>query len=180
MIKQRESCRTYLEKGVEREKLQACAEAVRQAPSACNSQPWKMILVDETPLVQALAPLLQDGIIAVNRFAPQVPAYIVLVEGDANLSCKLGGRFKDQDFAEMDMGIAAAYITLAAAEQGLGSCIMGWFDEKAVKELLDIPKKRRIRLIVALGYPKHPIARPKARKDMIELLSFQKWEGEEK
>ena len=74
----------------------------------------------------------------------------------------------------MDIGIAAAHLTLQATAEGLGSCIMGWFNEKLVGKLLSVPREKRIELIVALGYPagKH---REKKRKPPEEVFSYNKY-----
>lgn len=175
LINKRESCRDYKGTPIEREKIMEIIEAARLSPSACNSQPWRFIVVDDKNKTKELGALLQDKIININKFVGNVPAFIVVIEENANLSSKLGGRFKDQDFAKVDIGIVAENISLAATELGLGSCIMGWFDEKALKKLLEIPSKKRIRLIISLGERKSDIIRIKIRKDINDILSFNKW-----
>lgn len=74
----------------------------------------------------------------------------------------------------MDLGIASAYMTLAAEDEGIGSCILGWFDEKTIKELVNIPSKRRLMLIVALGYAAKE-KRKKIRKEWDKVVSFEKY-----
>ena len=74
----------------------------------------------------------------------------------------------------MDIGIASAYLTLAAEDEGIGSCILGWFDEPKVKELAGIPQKKRLMLIVALGYAAKP-KRKKVRKEWGKVVSFEKY-----
>lgn len=74
----------------------------------------------------------------------------------------------------MDLGIAASYITLAAEDEGVGSCILGWFDEKRIKELVGIPQKKRLMLIVSLGYTIKP-KRRKIRKEFDKVVSFEKY-----
>ena len=91
-----------------------------------------------------------------------------------NITSKLGCGIKDKDFPVMDLGIASAYITLAAEDEGIGSCILGWFDEKRIKELVEIPQKRRLMLIISLGYAAKP-KRKKVRKDFGKVVSFEKY-----
>ena len=74
----------------------------------------------------------------------------------------------------MDLGIASAYLTLAAEAEGIGSCILGWFDEKKIKELTGIPKNKRLMLIVTLGYASKP-KRNKVRKEWDKVVSFEKY-----
>jgi nitroreductase len=128
LVNKRESCRSYKNVPVEHDKIIACIEAARLAPSACNSQPWHFVVVDDREKARELSPLLQDKVININKYTINVPLFIVVVEGNANLLSKFGGRFKDQEYAKIDIGIAAEHICLAATEQGLGSCILGWFD----------------------------------------------------
>ena len=74
------------------------------------------------------------------------------------------------DYRSIDMGIVAAFVCSEAAAQGLGSCIMGWFDQEKVMETcrLDAPA----RLIIAIGYPgEKDIPRSKKRKDLSELVT---------
>lgn len=175
LAEKRESCRAYQDIPVEREKLVACVEAARLSPSACNSQPWSFIIIDEPVLAKQISPLLQDDIIPVNRFTRNCNAYIIIIEEWANLSSTLGGHFKDQEFSQVDIGIAAQTVCLSATDQGLGSCIIGWFNEKKLKNLFGIPKTKRIRLIIAVGYPENDSTRPKSRKPMEEIIHFNKW-----
>lgn len=168
LIAARESCRSYAQRKVEPEKLQACLEAARIAPSACNSQPWGYTLVTKPELLPQVAKALQD--LGMNKFTDQVPAFFVVTEEKANLTATVGSRVKSQEFASIDIGLSVSYLTLAATAQGLSTCIIGWFDEKKLKELLDIPAAKRIRLVIAVGYGAVEKPRPKKRKEMQEIL----------
>ncbi len=74
----------------------------------------------------------------------------------------------------MDLGILSAHICLAAADEGLGTCIVGWFDEDKVKKVLEIPKSKRVLLVITLGYPAKE-TREKRRKDLAEIVSVNKY-----
>ena len=76
----------------------------------------------------------------------------------------------------MDIGIVALQFCLQATAEGLGTCIMGWFNEKKVKELLHIPKSKRAELIITLGYPSSPILRPKVRKTLDDICSYNRYQ----
>jgi len=175
LTKKRQSCRAYKDIPVEQEKLFACAEAARMSPSACNSQPWNFIIVNDIEKAKNISLALQDKILPINKFTRNCNAYIIITEESANLSAKLGGRFKDQEFAQMDIGIAAMSISLAATHQGLGSCIIGWFDEKKITGILNIPKSKRIRLVIAIGYALSDEIREKQRKPVAEVIHINKW-----
>ena len=127
LIAKRESCRNYSEKEVEREKLERCIEAARLAPSACNSQPWSFTVVNSPELAPQVPSCLQE--MGMNKFTDKCPAFIIIAEEKATLSARLGGKVKDQKYAPIDIGLATAQLCLAATQQGLSTCIMGWFNE---------------------------------------------------
>ena len=78
---------------------------------------------------------------------------------------------KNKQFPLIDIGIAAEHVCLQAAAEGLGSCMLGWFDEPKVKRLLNIPKSKRVPLIITIGYPASE-TREKRRKDKENILSY--------
>ncbi|MBC2435317.1 putative NAD(P)H nitroreductase [Clostridium saccharobutylicum] len=170
LINKRQSCRKYLDKHVEKEKLIKCIEAARLAPSACNSQPWHFVVVNNKELSPKVAMCLQDKVM--NKFTTECPAFIIVVEEGGNLTSRTGGLIKQQDYRSVDIGIAAEHICLAATEQNLGTCILGWFDEKKLKKLLNISKLKRIRLAIAIGYAADDNLRRKIRKDINEIATF--------
>lgn len=171
LIARRESCRRYdPEKSVEKEKLIKCIEAARIAPSACNSQPWSFVVANSPSISPQVAKCVQG--MGMNRFTDGCPAFLVVVEEKAKLMSVFGGAMQDQQFAQTDIGIAAAYICLAAVEQGLSTCIMGWLDEKKLRALLGIPKSKRIRLVLSVGYAASGGLREKKRKQLEEIMRF--------
>ncbi|MCD4689252.1 MAG: nitroreductase family protein [Desulfuromonadaceae bacterium] len=165
LITYRQSIRRYSDRLVESEKLDRLVEAVRLAPSACNAQPWTLLLVDEPSLRTEVAKATFSKALSFNRFALQAPLLAVLVLEPPPLTVRLGALVKGREFPLIDIGIAAAQLCLQAAELGLGSCMLGWFDERKVKRLLNIPHRRRIGLVITLGYaaPDYP-DRSKQRK----------------
>ena len=175
LVKQRQSCRNFdPAKPVEREKLQTILEAAVLAPSACNSQPWRYIAVDDPQRTQQLADCVQDT--GMNKFAQKATAFIVAIEGSQNLTAKVGESLKNQKYSGIDLGISIAHLVLTAADIGLASCILGWFNERKLKMLLGIPKTRRIRLVVALGYAaEDEVIREKQRKKHDEVISFNRY-----
>lgn len=175
LAKSRYSCRSYQNKPVEREKLIACVETAINGPSACNSQPWSFIIIDDAKTTSELSGTMRDGPIRMNAFTKECSAFIVIVEENANISAKLGAKYKDQEYAQIDIGIAAQSICLNAADLGLGTCIIGWFNEKNAVELLGIPKGKRIRLIISVGYPNDLPPKTKNRKPFDQKVRFNRW-----
>jgi nitroreductase len=172
LVKNRQSDRGYTDQSIEKEKLERILEAARIAPSACNAQPWKFIVVNDTDLKNKLADTTSSKILGMNHFTKQAPVHIVIVLEGGNFNSKFGSVVKQKNLPLIDIGIAAEHICLAAAAEGLGSCMIGWFDESAVKKMLDIPKSKRPILIITLGYPAKPEIREKRRKGIEQVVSY--------
>ncbi len=169
----RQSDRSFISgKKIEREVLERIVEAARLAPSACNGQPWHFTVVTDDTLLPEVGKATSS--LGMNRFVKDAAALVLITHEPTNLTSKLGCGIKDKDFPMMDLGIASAYMTLAAEDEGIGSCILGWFDEKKIKELVCIPQKKRLMLIVALGYAAKP-KRKKIRKEWSKVVSFEKY-----
>jgi len=176
LIKQRQSVRQYQQRPVEKALLDKLIEAVRLAPSASNSQPWKLIVVDDPGLKAQVAQATFSPAVSFNKFAPEAPVIAVFAVEKAGFITQVGAVLKQRPFSLIDIGIAAAHFCLQAAELGLGTCILGWFDEKKIKRLLGIPAGRRIGLLVTLGYAAEGyLLREKTRKAVGLMSSFNSY-----
>ena len=174
LIKSRQSDRKYSDKPIEKEKLERIVEAGRMAPSACNAQPWKFIVVDQPPLLEKLTEAASAKLLGMNSFVNQATVMIVVVREQANLSSKIGATIKNKDYSLIDIGIASQSICLQAEAEGIGSCMLGWFDEKLARKTLGIPKSKRVELIITLGYPLGE-KRDKRRKPADETIAYNKY-----
>jgi nitroreductase len=174
LIISRQSDRKYSEAPVERDKLDRIAEAGRMAPSACNAQPWKFIVVDDRELINKIAIASSAKLIGMNSFVAQAAAIIVIVRENPNLSSKVGATIKKKDYSLIDIGIATENICLQAKAEGIGSCIIGWFDEGDMRKILSIPRSKRVELIITLGYSLSS-PREKRRKPPEETISYNKY-----
>ena len=172
LYRRRQSCRAFSGAPVARDLLEKVCSAALLAPSACNAQPWKLIATLGEKAKEVAACTQGMGM---NKFAVTAPVHILIVEERGSWVSRLGGRIKDKYFPLMDIGILASYITLAAESEGLGSCMLGWFDEEAVKRLAGIPHRKRLLLDVAVGYPLKAVKRPKKRKDRSETVSYNRY-----
>lgn len=173
LVNARQSDRAYdTDRNVEPEKLERVLEAARLAPSACNAQPWKFVVVTDKELSQKVGKAAAG--LGMNKFAKQAPVHILIVEESANFTSILGGKVKDKHFPLVDIGIAASHIVLAAESEGLGSCIVGWFDEKEIKSLVGIPASKRLLLLITIGYSTKS-KRKKLRKDANKVISYNKY-----
>ena len=171
LIARRESCRNFdPNRPVEKEKLQRCAEAAWIAPSACNGQPWKYLIVTNPELNEKLRPLMME--LGMNKFVKNCPAFAVVLEEATVLKVSLSQKFKDQDFAPIDVAFSASQFCYAATEQGLSTCIIGWHNEQKIRELFGLPKSTRVRLILAIGYAANDTLRKKQRKPIEDVIRF--------
>ncbi|MEI6555685.1 MAG: nitroreductase family protein [Paludibacter sp.] len=174
LAQNRQSDRAYSDKPVETEKLERILEAARLAPSACNAQPWKIIVVSDAEKRMQVADATANKLLAMNHFTKQAPLQLVILEENANFTSTVGGWATEKHYPHLDLGILASHITLAASDEGLGSCIIGWCDEKKVRKALDIPKNKRVMLVILIGYSAQPL-RNKKRKTREEIVSFNKY-----
>src|ERR1035437_1155846 len=173
LVKHCQSDRAYLDKPVETEKIDRILEAARLAPSACNSQPWRFIVVTDPEKRLQVADATASKLLSMNHFTKQAPVQLVVIEESGNFTSSVGGWVTGKHYPHIDLGIAAAHITLAATDEGLGSCIIGWCDEKKVRKALDIPKNKRVMMVILLGYSAQPL-REKKRKKKEEIVSYDK------
>ncbi|MFC1570759.1 nitroreductase family protein [Candidatus Omnitrophota bacterium] len=172
LAKSRRSVRKYNGRNIPKEDLELCCEAARQSPSACNSQPWKFIVVDDEKIKKLIAEKVLSGLYNMNTFAASATSYIVMVSENLKLPAMAAGKLLNMDYKRIDVGIACAHLVLQAQELGIGSCILGWFNERKLKKILRVPRGKRIELVIALGYPKEPVTREKRLKEKQEVVSF--------
>ena len=164
----RYSCRSYdVNKMVEEDKIKAILESACLSPSACNSQPYHFT-VCKGEKAKEIAKATQG--MGMNKFTADAPVMIVISEEKYNQTAGIGSKLKNNDYRSIDIGIATAYLTAEATAQGLGTCILGWFDDKKIREICGL--KNPVRLVVSLGYAKEGSTAPtKKRKSYENLVS---------
>ena len=171
LVSERRSVRKYNPVPVEREKLLACLEAARLAPSACNAQPYKFIVVDAPDLKEKLAAAAFSGLYSSTGFAARAGALVAVVSQKGKLTAWLGNQVRDTNFRLIDIGIAAEHFVLAAEEQGLGTCWLGWFDAKGAAKALGLPAGLKVEIMLSVGYADEAPP-PRKRKTLEEISSF--------
>lgn len=173
LIRRRRSCRKYVSKPVPRESLERCLEAARLAPSACNSQPWRFIVVEDPATKDELCRKAFSGLYRMNAFAAGAGALVVVVRENSKFVARVGGHVRGLEYSLIDIGIACEHLVLQAEEEGLGTCWLGWFNERAVKKLLGIPRGKRADLIISVGYPETEDLPEKPRKALSDICEFR-------
>ncbi len=175
LIKARESIRSYSNKKVEDEKINFVLESARLAPSWRNRQCWQFVVVKDKKIIKDLS---KTSII--NHWLKKVPVIIVAC-GDP----KQSGLRNGINYFIVDVSIALENIVLAATDKGLGTCWIGGFNEKKVKEILRIPEHIRVVALTPLGYPAEKkrffenlakiVTQSKKRKSLDEIIHYDKW-----
>jgi nitroreductase len=164
-IRTRKSVRAYEDRPVEDEKLQTVLEAARLAPSASNSQEWRFVVVRDADMRRKLAEAAHN-----QAFVGEAPVVIAACAESVDRVMACG-----QPSYPIDVAIAIDHMTLAAVEQGLGTCWIGAFDEAGVKSLLGVPESARVVELLPLGYPADPSVASKKRMDTDEIVRYEKW-----
>jgi len=160
-IQTRRSVRKYQSAPVPEEKLKKVLEAARIAPSAHNAQDWKFVVVKDQEKRRALAEAADQNFIA------QAPIIIVAVGLEPEHLLSSG----NPAYA-INLAIAVDHMTLAAVEEGLGTCWIGAFSQEEVKKALNIPEDYQVVALLPLGFPAD-LLKSKIRKSLKEIVSYE-------
>lgn len=164
IMQQRHSCREFLDKAVENEKIVACINAASLAPSACNTQPYHFYVANTPETVAAAAKSVT---------AHNAKAIVIVTQEHADMPTTLGEAVR-KDFRHFDIGLALENFLLEATELGLGTCILGSFNEEKLKSAFRIPSPKKIALIIAMGYSAEKEVAPKKRRPLEESITYLK------
>lgn len=174
-IRERRSIRKFQETPVEREVLKEIVETASYAPSWKNTQTARYYVVENRELIEKLA--TKDCMMGFDHnvnILSGAPAVVLLVTVHGISGFERDGSYstaKEDRWEVFDAGIAAQTFCLAAHEKGLGTVILGLFDEKKVAETVNLPEGLRIAAVIPIGYP---AVQPKApaRKPVEELMTI--------
>ncbi|MCI8631433.1 MAG: nitroreductase [Firmicutes bacterium] len=174
-IKERRSIRKFLEQKVPREVIKEIVDAARFAPSWKNTQTARYIVIDSAEKIAEIAEESCMANFAYNsKVVANAPAVVVITyvkgiagfDSDGTPSTKKGGGWQ-----MFDAGIAAQTFCLAAHEKGLGTVIMGYFDEDEIKNVIDVPENQEVAAVIPIGYPNIEPQAP-VRKETAEIITF--------
>lgn len=148
LMKERQSCRSFdFSKTLKKDDLVKILEIAKLSPSACNSQPYSVYVATGN-----VAKEIQDTkVVGFNSFIDECNTFFIITEAAYTLPSKIGSVMRNVDFRAIDIGIFTANIVNAAKIIGIETCILGLFDEKKIKKIVDT--SCRIKLVIALGYP---------------------------
>ncbi len=172
LVKKRNSVRNYSSRPVPGEVIERCLEAARLSPSACNAQPWSFIVVADAALRKRVAEAAFAPPYNLNTFAAKAPVLIVVVTERTKYVTRVAGYFRGIQFSLVDVAIACEHLVLQAAEEEVGTCWLGWFNEKRVKKILNIPKRKKVDIIISMGYPEKKEEREKTRRPIEKIRRY--------
>lgn len=160
IIRNRYSCRSYLDKPVEEEKLEYIKECIRLAPSAVNRQPWKFRIVRSQEGREKLQSCYS------RPWFNEAPLYILA----SVLHEQEWVRADGKPHGDIDVAIAVEHLCLAATEQGLGSCWVCNFDAQRLHELFQMPETEEPVVLIPIGYSAVAEAPAKTRKAQEDIF----------
>ena len=176
IIKNRRSIRKYRQKTVARNLLEQCLEAARLAPSACNSQPCRFVILDDKETKNSFCDTVFTGVYSSCKTLGQAAPVLIAVctKAGGNITTRLGQVISGTKYYLIDTGIAVEHLVLKAQDLGLGTCWIGWFNPKKAKKFLNLPFDVKCEILIALGYPdEQPSPRP--RKEFKDIISYNKY-----
>ncbi len=172
-IKGRRSIREFTNKKIEHSLLESIVSAASYSPSWKNTQITRYIAIEDTSIIQKIADDFTPEFNA--NIVRQVPTLIAVTYVKGRCGFERDGSFstkKEDRWQMFDVGIACQTFCLAAHEAGLGTVIMGIWDEDGITELLDIPQTQELAALIAIGYPACSPEAPR-RKSTDELITYR-------
>lgn len=173
VIAQRVSCRAYRPDPVPEEQLLQILEAARLAPSACNKQPWRFVVVRDA---ERRRRIVEDAFLPGIKmaWAASAPVHIVVGMETSLVPHSLGASVSGVDYPWVDIGIAGEHLVLSATELGLGTCWIGWIKPSAIRRIVDWPRSVKPAAVITVGYPADRATRRPAdrRKPLDEIVRW--------
>ena len=168
LAEKRRSVRAYREEEVPEEVVSKVLEVARRAPSACNRQPWRFVVVRD----EARRRLLGTAYSREWFWKAPVVIAVCVVPGEGWIRPHDG-----RSYAWVDGAIAMDHLTLAAADLGLGTCWVGAFDPQVAAKVLNLPDGVEIVAMTPLGYPAEEASpRPRTRRALAESVIRERWD----
>lgn len=173
-IKSRRSVRKFTDEAISHETLEEIIDAARFAPSWKNTQTPRYHVVENKEIIAKIA---TEGVLGFEfntKTLSRSTAVLVLSYVTKRCGYERDGSFstnKEDRWEMFDAGIAAQTFCLAAHDKGLGTCIMGIFDEEMIAKEINLPENEKIGAVIALGYPVFAPEAP-ARKEVSDLISY--------
>ncbi len=166
LAKCRYSCRKFSDREVEQEKIEHILEAGNLAPTGCNLQPQRILVLNDKAQLEKVKECTRFGFDAPLNF---------LICFDKSVSYKRGD---GKEFGEIDASIVATHMILKAAELGIGSTWVGAFNPIKTREIFNVPENFEIMGFFPMGYPAEdakPASFHESRKPLSETVFYNKF-----
>ena len=171
LVKHRTSCRAYDPTPVPREYLELMLEVARLAPSACNKQPWRFVVIeDEAVRMRLIDEAFLKGI--PMKWAENAGAIIALGMEKSAITHKIAPKISGVDYPLLDLGIAGEHLVLQAEELGLGTCWIGWIKPKEVRRIVGWPRSIEAVSLITVGWPASEERKSRPR---LSLEDITRW-----
>ena len=157
IIKSRRSIRNYRKEKIKEDEIIKILEAGRWAPSASNNQPWRFIVVNDEQLIKKIGDACR--ILTINSFVENSKVLVIIYTE------------KKHRWVDIDCGMCAQNMMLEAHSLGIGSCFIGAFREKKIKELVNLPDQFNVVGIISFGY-KESEKEPTPRLNLEDLVKY--------
>ena len=174
-IKTRRSVRKFKDQSIPHQVIEQIVSAASWAPSWKNTQTARYIVLESRELIERLADECVIGFKYNTATLKAAAAVVVMTCVTGRCGYERDGSYstpKEDRWEMFDAGVAAQTFCLAAHELGIGTVIMGVFDENKVNEVIGIPEGQSVSALIAMGYPDGETVAP-ARKTVEQLLTFK-------
>lgn len=175
-IENRRSVRKYKDRPVPDSALEQMLQSARLAPSGSNTQPWRFIVVRSPERRESICRVVHN-----QRWMFAAPVFIVCV---ADVRSRVGGETEialDENSPEnelkqiiRDTAIAVEHMVLEAEAQGLATCWTGWYEQREIRPILNLPEDKYVCCVLTVGYADESPA-PRPRKPLEELVRYETW-----
>lgn len=174
LTRQRTSCRSYdSARPVAEEMLRECLEAARLAPSACNRQPWRFVVVRDAALRERLcSEALLPGV--PMPWLRSAPVLVALAAERDFVTHRVAPLLSGVPYHYVDLGIAGEHFVLAAEAAGLGTCWIGWIRPKVIRRLLAMPRHVEVVALISVGHPAE-LTPPRERLPLTDIAFTDQW-----
>lgn len=171
LVKHRTSCRAYDPRPVPREHLELMLESARLAPSACNQQPWRFAVVQKEALRNRL--VKESLRVGINmKWASDAGAIIAIGVRSKGFVHKVAAKVSGIEYPQMDLGIAGEHLVLQAEELGLGTCWIGWIQQKSVREIVGWGKEITPMGLITVGWPATDERKTRPRLSLDDIVTW--------
>ncbi len=163
LAQERYSCRNFSDRAVAPELIDALVEAVRIAPSACNRQPWRLLVIKPDDSAGRAAVAASYG----RPWVKTAPVYVIVCGNVAEAWVR---PYDGHNHIDVDLAIATQQLCLAATSLGLGTCWICNFDPALLSAGLSLPEGVIPMAIIPVGYPVVEGVPEKKRKTADEIM----------